>query len=137
VLTACPPWRSSATGDPTLLDLGSGGYPGLPLAIAPGRAGRPGRVGRQEGPILATVLDALELRPAAVAATRAETLAADPHHGNADVVTARAVGSLAELVELGPRWPRPAAPKSPGSGAADDELAAAERAAEDLGVAGR
>jgi 16S rRNA (guanine527-N7)-methyltransferase len=125
-------------GARTLLDLGSGGgYPGLPLAIAlpAERAVLVESVGKKAR-FLATVLDALELRPrVAVAATRAETLAADPHHRERwDVVTARAVGSLAELVELGLPLAAPGgalvAWKQRG---AEDELAAAERAAEDLG----
>jgi 16S rRNA (guanine527-N7)-methyltransferase len=97
---------------PDLLDLGSGGgYPGLPVAVAL-PAGR------------ATLLDSVAkkvrfLRVAAAAASmalsesgepapeilalraRAEDLGAEPgHRGRWDVVTARAVGSLAELAEL-------------------------------------
>lgn len=96
-----------------ILDLGSGGgFPGLPLAIAL-RAERVllvESVGKKAR-FLATVVDALELRPrVGVAATRAETLARDPHHrGRWPVVTARAVGPLAELLEL-------AAPLSPSGG---------------------
>ena len=70
-----------------------------------------------------------------VAATRAETLAADPgHRGRWPAVTARAVASLADLVELGfpllapggvlVAWKR---------GHLVDEVAAAQRAIEALG----
>jgi 16S rRNA (guanine527-N7)-methyltransferase len=94
-----------AHGAPDLLDLGSGGgFPGLPLAIAmPAmRTVLVESVGKK-ATFLATALDALGLRPrVAVAATRAETLAADPHHrGRWSTVTVRAVGSMTELVELG------------------------------------
>lgn len=88
-----------------ILDLGSGGgYPGLPLAIAlpEARALLVESVGKK-ATFLATAIDALGLRPrVAVAATRAETLAADPHHrGRWSCVVVRAVGPLAELAELG------------------------------------
>lgn len=102
-LSALPLLQARST--PDLLDLGSGGgFPGLPLAIALPRARTVlvESVGKK-ATFLATVIDALGLRPrVAVAATRAETLAADPHHrGRWSTVTARAVGGLAELVELG------------------------------------
>ena len=94
-----------ATNAPDLLDLGSGGgFPGLPLAIALPRMRTllVESVGKK-ATFLATVVDALELRPrVAVAATRAETLAADPHHrGRWSTVAVRAVGPLVELAELG------------------------------------
>jgi 16S rRNA (guanine527-N7)-methyltransferase len=90
---------------PDLLDLGSGGgFPGLPLAIALPRVRTVlvESVGKKAR-FLATVVDALGLRPrVAVAATRAETLAADPHHrGRWSTVVVRAVGPLGELAELG------------------------------------
>jgi len=127
-----------SAGAATILDIGSGGgYPGLPLAVAlpAERALLVESVGKK-ATFLATVLDALALRPRmAVAATRAETLAADPHHRERwEAVTARAVGPLADLVELGlpllapggllVAWKR--------TGLAD-ELAPARRAAEALG----
>ena len=101
-LTALPLLRSRNTAD--LLDLGSGGgFPGIPLALALPRARTVlvESVGKK-ATFLAAVLDALELRPrVAVAATRAETLAADPHHrGRWSTVVVRAVGPLAELAEL-------------------------------------
>lgn len=133
-------------GARTILDLGSGGgYPGLPLAIAtPAERTVLVELVGKKATFLATVLDALGLRPrVAVAATRAETLAADRHHRERwDAVTARAVGSLADLVELGLplaapggaliAWKRRAATGELGT---DGELAAAERAAEVLGGA--
>ena len=87
-----------------ILDLGSGGgFPGLPLALAmpAGRALFVESVGKK-ATFLGAALDALGSRPRfAVAATRAETLARDPHHREHwPVVTARAVAALPELVEL-------------------------------------
>jgi 16S rRNA (guanine527-N7)-methyltransferase len=135
-LTAVGVLRSA--GATTILDIGSGGgYPGLPLAVAvpADRALLVESVGKK-ATFLATVLDALGLRPrVSVAATRAETLAADPRHRERwEAVTARAVGPLADLVELGlpllssggvlVAWKR--------SGLTD-ELVAAERAADALG----
>jgi 16S rRNA (guanine527-N7)-methyltransferase len=101
-LSALPLLRGHGT--PDLLDLGSGGgFPGLPLAIALPRARTVlvESVGKK-ATFLGTVIDALGMRPrVAVAATRAETLAADPHHrGRWSTVTVRAVGALVELAEL-------------------------------------
>lgn len=101
-LTAEPLIRSR--GGSPILDLGSGaGFPGFPLAIAcsSSRVLLVESVGKKAR-FLATVADALELRPrVAVAATRAETLGRDPHHrGRWPIVVARAVGPLAELLEL-------------------------------------
>jgi 16S rRNA (guanine527-N7)-methyltransferase len=102
-LAALPLLRGRDTRD--LLDLGSGGgFPGVPLAIAlpRARAVLVESVGKK-ATFLAAVVDALGLRPrVAVAATRAETLAADPHHrGRWSTVVVRAVGPLGELAELG------------------------------------
>jgi 16S rRNA (guanine527-N7)-methyltransferase len=102
-LSALPLLR--ARNVPDLLDVGSGGgFPGVPLAIGLPRARTVlvESVGKK-ATFLATVVDALGLRPrVAVAATRAETLAADPHHrGRWSAVVVRAVGPLAELAELG------------------------------------
>ena len=101
-LTALPIMRRM--GARALLDLGSGGgFPGLPLALAlrAERALLVESVGKK-ATFLGAALDALGLRPRfAVAATRAETLARDPHHRERwPVVTARAVAALPELVEL-------------------------------------
>jgi 16S rRNA (guanine527-N7)-methyltransferase len=102
-LAALPLLRDRDTRD--LLDRGSGGgFPGLPLALALPRARTVlvESVGKK-ATFLATVVDALGLRPrVAVAATRGETLAADPHHrGRWSTVVVRAVGPLGELAELG------------------------------------
>jgi len=87
-----------------LLDLGSGGgYPGLPLAIAlpAERALLVDSIGKKAR-FLATAVVGLGLADRVdVAAERAETLAADPRHrGRWPAVTARAVASLADLIEL-------------------------------------
>jgi 16S rRNA (guanine527-N7)-methyltransferase len=88
-----------------ILDLGSGGgYPGLPLAavLEPARTLLVDSVAKKVG-FLRTVVVAtgLESRVAAEA-VRAEALARDPLDREAwPVVTARAVTSLAELVEIG------------------------------------
>jgi 16S rRNA (guanine527-N7)-methyltransferase len=101
-LTALPILRRSGIED--FIDLGSGGgYPGLPLAIAlPARRALLVESVGKKARFLATVVDATGLRGRlAIAATRAETLAADPHHrGQWGAVTARAVGEMGELVEL-------------------------------------
>ena len=101
-LTALPVLRRFVVED--FIDLGSGGgYPGLPLAIAlPARRALLVESVGKKARFLATVIDATGLRGrVAVAATRAETLAGDPHHrGQWGAVTARAVGDMGELVEL-------------------------------------
>jgi 16S rRNA (guanine527-N7)-methyltransferase len=102
----------SLTGVPLLrrlgvdefLEIGSGGgFPGLPVAIALGvrRALLVESIGKKAR-FLATVTEALELTDRVrVAATRAETLARDPHHrGHWGTVIARAVTNLSELAEL-------------------------------------
>ncbi len=87
-----------------LLDIGSGGgYPGLPLAVALGadRALLVDSVGKKVR-FLRTVIEATGLRRRVAAeADRAEAIARDPRDREAwPAVTARAVTSLAELVEL-------------------------------------
>jgi 16S rRNA (guanine527-N7)-methyltransferase len=91
-------------GARALLDLGSGGgYPGLPLAAALGldRALLVDSVGKKVR-FLDTVIDAAGIGDRVAAETgRAEALAAHPRDRERwPVVTARAVASLAELVEL-------------------------------------
>jgi 16S rRNA (guanine527-N7)-methyltransferase len=87
-----------------LLDLGSGGgFPGLPVAAALGsdRALLVDSVGKKIR-FLRTVVDAIGLgRRIAAEQARAEVLARDPRDREAwPVVTARAVTSLADLVEI-------------------------------------
>jgi 16S rRNA (guanine527-N7)-methyltransferase len=102
-LAAAPALATRGLG--RLLDIGSGGgFPGLPLAAALGvdRALLVDSVGKKVR-FLRTVIDAtgLERRVAAEHA-RVEALAHDPRDRGAwAAVTARAVSSLAELVELG------------------------------------
>ena len=93
--------RLGVTG---LLDLGSGGgFPGLPVAVGVGaqRALLVDSVGKKAR-VLTTVVEATGLgRKVAAEAARAEELARDPRDRGAwPCVTARAVTSLAELVEL-------------------------------------
>ena len=120
------------------VDLGSGGgYPSLPLAVAlpAARALLAEPIGKKAN-FLRTVIAALGLQGnAEAAAVRAEALAGDERHrGRWPAVTARAVASLADLVELGfpllvpggilVAWKR---------GDLTAELAAAERAVTALG----
>ena len=120
------------------IDLGSGGgYPGLPIAAAlpAARALLLEPVGKKAA-FLSTVVAATGLDATVEAApVRAEALATDGRHrGRWPGVTVRAVGSLAELVELAfpllepggtlVAWKR---------GDLDGELAAAERAIDALG----
>jgi 16S rRNA (guanine527-N7)-methyltransferase len=101
-LTALPILRRSGVEE--FLDIGSGGgYPGLPLAVAlPARRALLVESIGKKARFLATAIDATGMRGrVAVAATRAETLAADPHHrGHWQAVTVRAVAEMADLVEL-------------------------------------
>lgn len=111
-LTAVPLIARLAPSRPALLDLGSGGgFPGLPLAVAlPARradllesVGKKARFLAVAGRAVQAALTAAgEPVPEIFArAARAEALAADPRlRGSWEIVTARAVGSLAELIEL-------------------------------------
>jgi 16S rRNA (guanine527-N7)-methyltransferase len=119
------------------LDLGSGGgFPGIPLSAATGipRTLLVEPTGKKAR-FLETVVAATGLTGVGVAAVRAEALAADPaHRGRWPAVTARAVASLADLVELAfpllaadgilVAWKR---------GDLVDEVAAAQRAIAGLG----
>lgn len=100
-------------GPITMIDLGSGGgFPGLPLAavLPVSRALLVDSVGKK-GRFLAvaaaaasrSLQEAGETAPElGAAAERAEDLADEPEHrGGWDVVLARAIGSVAEVVELG------------------------------------
>lgn len=133
-LTAVAPLRE--LGATRLLDLGSGGgFPGLPLSVAlPAEGTLVDSVGKKVR-FLATAAAALDLPHVSAVAIRAEALAAAREHRERwPLVTARAVTSLAELVELAfpllgvgghlVAWKR---------GDIDDELAAAGRATAALG----
>ena len=101
-LAAAPALRSRGIG--RLLDLGSGGgFPGIPLAAALGsdRTLLVDSVGKKVR-FLETVIRATGLeRRVAAEAQRSEAIARDPRDREAwPAVTARAVTSLAELVEL-------------------------------------
>ena len=103
-LAAVPLLRALGAAEGDLLDLGSGGgFPGLPIAAAlPGiRALLLDSVAKKAR-FLETAAEATGLTERVRAgAVRSEALAADPdHRGHWDLVTARAVGSLADLVEL-------------------------------------
>lgn len=101
-LTAVAPLR--ARGIRRILDLGSGaGYPGLPLAfvLPADRVLLVEPVGKKAR-FLETAVSATGVAErVGVVAARAEALAADPaHRGRWPAITARAVASLADLVEL-------------------------------------
>jgi 16S rRNA (guanine527-N7)-methyltransferase len=134
-LTAVGPMR--ALGIEAFLDLGSGGgYPGVPLAAAlPATRALLVEPIAKKARFLETVTEATGVPGVAVANARAETLAGDAaHRGRWPAVTARAVASLADLVELSfpllahggvlIAWKR---------GDLVDEVAAAQRAIEALG----
>jgi 16S rRNA (guanine527-N7)-methyltransferase len=133
-LTAVVPLRELRVA--RFLDLGSGGgYPGLPLAVAlPAQATLVDSVGKKVR-FLETATAALDLPQVAALAARAESLAtAGAHRERWPAVTARAVTSLAELVELAfpllavgghlVAWKR---------GAIEEELTRADRAIRALG----
>jgi 16S rRNA (guanine527-N7)-methyltransferase len=131
------PWLRDR-GAERILDLGSGGgFPGLPIAamLPDARVTLLEPIGKKAA-FLRAVVDATGLASrASVIADRAEALAADPaRRGTWSVVTARAVASTAELVELAfpllepggtvVAWKR---------GDLDVELARARRAVDALG----
>lgn len=101
-LTAVPVLR--ARGIDRFVDLGSGGgFPGLPLAAAlPATAALLVDSIGKKARFLTTAIDATGLHGStAVFSGRAETLAADARHRERwPAVTVRAVGALADLVEL-------------------------------------
>ena len=108
-LSAVPALAGRLWPGAALLDLGSGsGYPGLPLlaALPLSRLGLLDSVAKKARFLAvagAAVRAALPERSVSVEAIaeRAEDLAEDPGHREAwDIVTARAVGSLAEVIEL-------------------------------------
>ena len=97
------PWLQARSPE-HILDLGSGGgYPGLPLAAAlPDVAVTLVEPIAKKARFLGTVVEAAGLADrVTVLTTRAEALAAEPgQRGAWSVVTARAVASTADLVEL-------------------------------------
>ena len=108
--------RALSRARPSLLDLGSGGgYPGLPLAVAlpARRAALVDSIGKKAAFLevaAAAVNDALGAAPGSASdapelvalAERAEDLAEEPDQRETwDIVTARAIGSVAEVAELG------------------------------------
>jgi 16S rRNA (guanine527-N7)-methyltransferase len=101
-LTAIPFLRRAGVEE--FIDLGSGGgFPGLPLAVAlPARRAVLVESVGKKARFLATAVECVGIHDRVhVAATRAETLAADPHHrGQWQAVTARAVADMSELIEL-------------------------------------
>jgi 16S rRNA (guanine527-N7)-methyltransferase len=101
-LTALPLLRQAGIDE--LLDIGSGGgFPGLPLAIAvPARRALLVESIAKKARFLEVAAAALGVADrVAVAARRAEDLAADPRHrGRWPAVVARAVAGLPELAEL-------------------------------------
>lgn len=135
-LTAVPLFR--ARGLDRFLDLGSGaGLPGIPLALAvPAADCLLVEATAKKAAFLETAIAALgagdRIR---VAAARAEDLARDPRERGAwPAVTARAVGPLAELVELAlPLLRRGGLLVAWKAERVVDELVAAERAAAALG----
>ena len=135
-LTALPWLRAGRPGP--VLDLGSGGgFPGLPLAAAlPGTAFSLAEPIAKKAAFLRAVVTATGLAGRVeVLNARAEGLAADPaRRGTWAVVTARAVASTAELVELA--FPLLAASGSLVAwkrGDLEAELITAQRAVDGLG----
>ena len=121
-----------------LLDLGSGGgFPGLPLAVAlPASRGLLVDSIGKKAAFLETAVRAVGLeRRVDVAPVRAETLAADGRQRERwPAVTARAIGTLAELIELAfPLIARGGALVAWKGGALGAELVAAGRALDALG----
>ena len=112
-LLAVSALRALAAPRPALLDLGSGpGYPGLPLAVVlpAARAALVDSVTKKAaflevaaGAVAAALRDAgVEPPDITVLAERAEDIADEPDGRETwDLVTARAVGSVAEVAELG------------------------------------
>jgi 16S rRNA (guanine527-N7)-methyltransferase len=135
-LTALPWLRRRDV--PALVDLGSGGgFPGLPLAATlPATEVVLLESVAKKARFLETVVAATGLTERVrVVAARAEALARSPDHREAwSVVTARAVGATADLVELAVPLLRPGGSLVAWKrGALDTELAAADRALAALG----
>ena len=124
-------------GVDTFLDLGSGaGYPGLPLAAAlPAARAALVEPVRKKAAFLDAVVASAGLASVEVLPVRSEALAADTaHRGRWPAVTARAVASLADLVELAfPLLVRGGILVAWKRGDLVAEVAAARRAVEALG----
>lgn len=97
--------RDICGDSPSLLDLGSGGgYPGLPLAIAlpTSRVALVDSIGKKAAFLRVAAAAVSDLVEVAALQERAEDLADEHDQREAwDLVTARAVGSVAEVAELG------------------------------------
>jgi 16S rRNA (guanine527-N7)-methyltransferase len=109
-LVAVPFLRRLGGDSPTLIDLGSGaGYPGVPLAVAlpAGRAALVDSIAKKAAFLSVVATEAGARAEGAppeitVLAERAEDLADEADQREAwDLVTARAVGSVAEVAEIG------------------------------------
>lgn len=104
-LIAVATLRALSAGQPTLLDLGSGGgFPGLPLAVAlPARhVALVDSIGKKAAFLEVAAAVARDLVAIDVLAERAEDLAEEPDQREAwDIVTVRAVGHISEVAELG------------------------------------
>ena len=104
-LLAVNPLRDLTADKLTLLDLGSGGgFPGLPLAVAlPARcASLVDSIGKKAAFLKVAASAVADVVQVDVLAQRAEDLAEEFDQREAwDIVTARAVGSVAEVAELG------------------------------------
>jgi len=110
-LSAVPVLRGRVSDAAAIMDLGSGGgYPGIPLALAlpAARLTLVDSVAKKAR-FLQVAADAVTMARndepdrlvVDVQAIRAEQLAADERRESWDVVTVRAVGTLAEVAELG------------------------------------
>jgi len=131
------PWLRGRAAE-RILDLGSGGgYPGLPLAAAlPDAAVTLVEPIAKKARFLGVVVEATGLADRVTVLTaRAEALAAEPgRRGAWQVVTARAVASTADLVELAfPLLARGGSLVAWKRGDLSAELAAARRAIDALG----
>lgn len=131
------PWLV-ARGADLILDLGSGGgYPGLPIAAAlpDAHVTLVEPIGKKAAFLRAVVAATGLAGRVTVIADRAEALAADPvRRGTWAVVTARAVASTADLVELAfPLLEAGGALVAWKRGDLEEELAAAARAVDALG----